>query len=225
VSVRVRLDAEAVGVVERGGKPLAEGVVLTDLREAGWRISPWRRNEDGSAILRLVHSFRDEAELAAVLDQLGGRDGLVRDIALVRDRGMFQTKDGVSLVADLSAMRSGVRDDEELASRLTAAGIDVGAVDVVLSQQLRRSFTLRLVLDVPGEEPRTFAVRAGERTSAAVASSEIQANRIALLAIGSMLVFLALLLYLSASISARRRRAREIEIAAAKARRGSQPVM
>jgi hypothetical protein len=225
VSVRVRLDAAAVQVVERGGRPLAESIVVADLREAGWRVSRWQPGDDGSASLRLTHPFRDEAELAALLRRLGGRAGPLQEVELVRDRGFFQSKDGINLIADLRTLRTGVQDDEELAVRLAAAGIDVAAVDSVLQEQLRRAFRLRVTLVVPGDKTRTFTVAAGDRESVALASTEFEGNRVALVAIAAMLVFLALLLYLSASISARRRRAREIEVAAARARRGSQPVM
>src|SRR5689334_25422486 len=80
---------------------------------------------------------------------------------------------------------------------------------------------------VPRDKTRSFAVAAGERETVNLSSTKFQANRLALLLIGAMLVFLALLLYLSASISARRRNTRALEFAAAKARRGqqSQPLM
>jgi hypothetical protein len=227
VAVRVSLDAEAVGVVERGGVPLEERIVVDDLREAGWRFSRWDRADDGRATLRMSHPFRDEEQLADLLAQLGGEDAFLRDVEVTRSRNFVQQRDGLTLVADLRGLRSGVRDDEELASRLAAAGVNVDAVDFILGQQLRSAFSLTVTLNVPGDKTRTFGVAPGERETVNLSSSTFQTNRFAVLLIGAMLVFLSLLLYLSASISARRRRARALEHAAARARRAGsrQPVM
>jgi hypothetical protein len=225
VSVRIRLDADAVALVERGGRPLDQSIVLADLQQSGWKFSAWERVEDGSATLRMAHVFRDEAELAELLSQLSGPNGVLRDVRVSRTRNFLQRRDGVTLVTDLSALKSGVRDDEELASRLRAAGVNVDAVDFILGQQLRDAFSMRVTLVVPKDKQRTFSITPGERETVNLSSTKFQTNRFALLLIGIMLVFLALLLYLSASISARRRRARALEFAASRARRGSQPVM
>jgi hypothetical protein len=223
VGLRVRLDAEAVALVERGGGKLERRIVLSDLKDEGWQIASWARDPaSGSATLRMTHTFRDEAELRQLIEQIGGKDGIVRDVELTRSRNFLQDRDGVTLVADLTALKSGVRDDEELASKLRDAGVNVDAVDFVLAQQLRKAFSMRVVLAVPRDKTRSFSVAAGERETVNLSSTKFQTNRLALLLIGAMMVFLALLLYLSASISARRRRTRELQFAAAKARRGSQ---
>jgi hypothetical protein len=224
VSVRARFDGEAVDVVERGGGRIEDEIVLSDLRERGWTVS-WQRGRAGSAAVALVHRFRDEAELSQLLEELAGTGGILRDARLTRTRNLLQRRDGVSLVADLSALRSGVRDDEELAERLRAVGVNVDAVDFILAQQLRRAFSLRVTLMVPDDKTRSFLIDSGERETVNLSSSHFQANRFALLVIGGILVFLSVLLYLSASISARRRRARDLEFAAARAQRGSQPLM
>jgi hypothetical protein len=225
VGVRVRLDPEAVQVVERGGGTLEDRIVLDDLRDNGWRLASWERAANGSATLRLSHRFRDGNELSQVLAEMGGPNGVLRDARVIRTRNWLQKRDGVTLVVDLGALKSGVRDDEELANRLRAAGVDVDAVDFILAQQLRQAFSMRMTLAVPSGKRRTFTINEGERQTVNYSSSKFQTNRFALLLIGIMLVFLSLLLYLSASISARRRRSRALEYAAVRSRRGAQPLM
>jgi hypothetical protein len=225
VTVRVRFDKQAVGVVERGGGKLEDRIVLTDLSRSGWRVSPWVRSEGGSATLHLSHEFRNGDELGRVVAQVAGSNGVLRDVHETRTRNMLQQRDGVSLVADLGVLKSGVRDDKEVAARLRAAGVNVDAVDFILAQQLRKAFSLRVTLSVPRNKTRSFSIAAGERQTVNLSATRFEANRFAVLLIGAMLVFLSLLLYLSASISARRRRARALEFAAVRARRGSQPVM
>ncbi len=224
VAVQVRLDREAVRLVQRGGGDIAERIVLDDLRDAGWKIEPWALL-GGGATLRMSHPFRNGEELSSVLEGLTGPDGVLRDAHLTRTRNVFQERDGVSLVVDLSALKSGVRDDRELASRLQAAGVNVDVVDYVLAQQLRRSFRLTVVLEVPRGKTRTFAVPAGERETINLTSSKFETNRFMLIVIGAILVFLAVLLYLSASISARRRRSRALEFAVSRAQRREPPLM
>jgi hypothetical protein len=225
VNVRAHLDADAVRVVERNGVKLDQQIALADLPKAGWRVTPWQRNTDGSADIQLSHSFGNEQDLVQVLGALTGRDGVLRDPQLIHSRNFVRDRDGVTVTADLSALKSGVRQDKELSSRLQAAGIDVAAVDYVLGAQLKDSFSLALTLRVPHNETRTYRFHAGQRQSVDLASSNIHWNQVMMLLIGSILVFLALLLYLSASISARRRRARELEFVAVRSRRGSQPLM
>jgi hypothetical protein len=226
VTVRVRFDTEAVRLVESGGGKLEDRIVLSDLRDDGWKLGAWKRGADGGAIITMTHGFDDPDGLAPLLAQLTGRDGVLHDVRVTHTRNLVQQRDGVSMVADLRKLRSGVRDDEELASRLRAAGVNVDQVDFVLNTQLRKAFTMRVTLTVPREDARTFALNAGESQTVNLSSTKFEVNRFATLLIGVMLVFLALLLYLSASISARRRHARELEFAAVRARRGGgQPLM
>jgi hypothetical protein len=225
VIVHVRLDKEAVQLVERGGGKLEQRIVTSDLKAEGWRLSSWSRDADGSATLTLSHVFRNGEELARIMDQVGGHNGVLRDVHVTRTRNVLQERDGVALVADLSALKSGVRDDKELAARLKAAGVNVDAIDFILAQQLRKAFSLAITISVPRNKTRTFSVEPGEQQTVNLSSMKFETNRFALLLIGAMLVFLSLLLYLSASISARRRRARALEFAAVRAQRGSHPVM
>jgi hypothetical protein len=227
ISVKVRFDQEAVQVVERTGEgKLEDRIELSDLRGDGWRLGPWVRTKAGGASITLTHSFTNGAELRDIVNALNGNNGLLRDVHVSRTRNIVERRDGLSAVADLRKLRSGVRDDKELASRLRAAGVDVDAVDYILGEQLQQAFTLHVALTVPHEKTRTFTVNAGDVENVNLSSTKFQTNRFATLMIGAMLVFLALLLYLSASISARRRHARELEFAAVRARRGArEPLM
>jgi hypothetical protein len=225
VTLRVTLDPDAVNVVQRGGGTLEQRLVLTDLSKSGWRITPWTRRPDGSAEIQLTHSFRNQHDLAQVLAAMSGADGILRDPEVIRSRNFVRDRDGMTIVADLSSLKSGVRSDPALASRLRSEGVDVAAVDFALAKKLKDAFSLALTLKVPHDKTRTFRFHAGDHESVDLASSNIHWNRVMLLMIGLILVFLAMLLYLSASISARRRRARELEFASARARRSSQPLM
>jgi len=225
VSIRLTLDAQAVSLVEQGGGKLENRVVLTGLTHAGWTASHWQRLSGGAATITFSHPFHDPAELTQVLTELTGKNGVLTDVHVTRTRNMFEQRDGITLTADLSRLRSGVRNDKELASRLKAAGINVDQVDFVLGAQLQQAFTLGVTLGIPPNKTTTAHLAAGQSDTVDLSSSKVQWNRLMLALIGGMLVFLALLLYLSATISAHRRRARELEFAAQRAGSMSEPLM
>jgi hypothetical protein len=225
VSVRITLDRQAVSLIQSGGGTLEKRVVLTDLKTHGWKVSAWQRQSGGSAAITLSHPFQNGAELTQVLTDLTGKNGVLREARLTRTRNVFESQDGVSVTADLGKLRSGVRNDKELASRLKAAGINVDQVDFVLGSQLQDAFTLGVTLGIPSGQTTTAHLTSGQSDTVAVSTSKVQWNRIMLAGIGGMLVFLALLLYLSATISAHRRRSRELDFAARRAGRMSEPLM
>jgi hypothetical protein len=225
VTVRLTLDAQAVGLIEQGGGTLENRVVLTDVKRAGWTASRWVRQPDGGAVITLTHPFHNGAELTQVLTDLTGKNGVLRDVHVTRTRNMFETADGLTVTADLGLLRSGVRADKELSSRLQAAGINVDKVDYVLGAQLQQAFTMGLTLVIPTNKTTTMHLSGGQTDTVSLNSSKVQWNRIMLTLIGGMLVFLALLLYLGATISAHRRRARELEFAAHRAGAMSDPLM
>jgi hypothetical protein len=173
----------------------------------------------------MTHSFRNGAELSNVIAGIAGKNGMVRDVHVNRSRTLAEDTDGVSLLADLRTLRTGIRDDPELAAKLRAAGIDVNTIDYVLASQLQQSFSLTVGLAVPRNKQEQVSIPAGQTETVHLSSSKFQLNRVALLAIGVMLAFLALLLYLAASISARHRRSRELDYAASRAQHEPHPLM
>jgi hypothetical protein len=83
VGVEVILDAEAAA---RLGDPSA-AVQLDDLREAGWTVDEPARADDGSVLFSGRREFADPDQLALVLAEVGGTDGVFDGIQLeVEDR-------------------------------------------------------------------------------------------------------------------------------------------
>jgi hypothetical protein len=212
VTVGVTLDRSArvalAGAALKAGASVPD-VPLDDLRTAGWSVSPWRSSADGGAALQLSKSFTGGAGLASVLAQLDGSGGALRDAHVVRDRALLRDRDGVSLLADLSHLRAGVADDDALAARLRAAGVDVAALDAGLQARIKSSFDLTVRVELPDGTHTTVRVAPGEQRRVAVTSTtDHPGRRLALAAAGAAAV-LGLVLFVVASLHARRsRRAR-----------------
>ena len=71
ILVRVVLDADAVQRLTKQ-TPLDSAVPLDDLRDAGWRISAWKRDSSGGATITLAGTFVNEEGLARRLADLAG---------------------------------------------------------------------------------------------------------------------------------------------------------
>ena len=107
-------------------------------------------------------------------------------------------------VADLTDLTSDVLDDPELVARLTAEQVDLTAVDARLTQQLRDSFRLRVVVRFPDGSREAFAVAPGSRTALDGSSSELDATRAGLLATAGVLAVVGIVIL----VQGERRRSR-----------------
>lgn len=206
VGVEVALDADAVRRLT-AFTPLDEAVPLDDLRAAGWDVSAWRTTPDGGASITLSHEFTGQADLERRLADLA-TNGALSDAQLVRERGLFRSRDEVSVRLDLRALAAGVRSDAALAENLRAAGIDVDALDAELTDQLRDALTLEVAVHAPDGTTRTVAVEAGETGRAAVTATAFDRERVVLLVAGVVLAVASLVLLAIASASKRRARRR-----------------
>lgn len=204
----ITLDGEAVARVETNGRTLETAFPLDDLRTAGWEVSPWQRQDDGSAVLRLTHDYSGEQELDRRITELVGPTALIKDAQLTRERGLLRSRDELSMEADLSNAGTGVQQDPELVAALQASGLDVATLDAQLQAELRDSLTMQVTLEVPGGRSETVQVVPGDSEQATAAHSKFESGRLTWFLIAGILGFLALLLYLSASVGARRERAR-----------------
>ncbi len=179
VTVTARLDEDAAG---RLGDP-ATALRTDDLAAAGWQVEEPATGDDGSLTLRAVRPFGSPDQLATVLDEVGGVDGVFRDAELSIEDGFASTSYGfsssVELAGDLAQFGDAfltsslgglalARTPEELAAE--------GADDPATA-------TLDVVVSMPGGAPETngevrddaavweFPLTGGEATSTTLTST------------------------------------------------------
>ena len=204
VTVRVVLDADAVAEAEAGGATLEDRVRLGDLEAAGWQISGWTRDEDGTARLRMSKEFADASDLAGVIAELNGEHGPLRNVSLSYDEGLVFDEYSFEGVADLSALATGLVTDPELVASLTAQQVDLTALDQRLLDQIEQSFRLKIEVGLPGET-RTFTPTPGEEVELTASSSRFDPSRSLLVAGAVLFAALALFVYLRGRQLDRRR--------------------
>ncbi len=205
-AVHVTLDAEAVQAAE-GGAPLSQQVRLSDLRAAGWTVSPWRTALDGSASIVLTKGFRTPDQLAQIVAELNGPDGPIRHLAVSRDPtwGGFAHTVQLAGTVDLRAAQPGVPADAALVRALAAQHVDVSVVEAQLAGSLASSVSLRLVLVVPGGRHVVTVPPDGHGT-VTTQSTAVDVPRTALAGAAILLVVLAGLAWLRGRRAGTRRR-------------------
>jgi len=205
VTLRARLDADAVQAAEAGGAKLEDRVRLSDLTAAGWTVSPWQRTADGSATLVISKPFQRAEQVAGIIRELSGTDGPLRDVTATRDRGLFTTDYRVTGALDLPAVQTGIRDDQDLVGRLTAQSVDVAGLDQSLLAEVRQSLALRLAVTLPGGGHTVVTALPSKRVAVDESTSPLDLRRVALLLAALVLVTVAVLVLLGGRRRARRR--------------------
>jgi hypothetical protein len=146
VTVEVRFDAGAIARVP----DLERGLRTDDLAEAGWQVTVGERTAEG-VTYRATKPFAAAAELPAVLAELTGFEGLLRNVALTRERSFAEVRWRFTATADLSRGVAAFG-DERLSALL--GGTPFGRDPVALEQELRQSLpdaaTISLALRLPG---------------------------------------------------------------------------
>ena len=193
VQADVTADAEAVQAAEVGGGKLEDRVRLGDLPAAGWTVEPWVRNQDGSASITLRKPFTDVDEIPGILHELNGDHGPLQSSDFTRSRSFFSTKYAATGEIDLGAIGTGITDDAQLVQQLLAQGVDVAGIDAQLLDQLKRAFTMKLVVDLPGHKPVTIQPAAGAKAPVDVSSSVQDTRRVTLVVIAGGLLLLAMI--------------------------------
>jgi hypothetical protein len=193
VQADLTADAEAVQGVEAGGGKLEDRVRLGDLPAAGWTVSPWTRNQDGSASITLRKPFTNVREIPGILHELNGNYGPLQSAVFTRSRSFFSTKYTATGEMDLGAIGTGIADDSQLVQQLQAQGVDVAGIDAQLLDQLKRAFGVKLVVELPGRKPVTVEPAAGAKAPIDVSSSVQDARRVTLVAIAGGLLLVAMI--------------------------------
>lgn len=205
VRVRVVADAEAVKAIEAGGATIDAAVRLTDLENGGWRVGTWEKADDGSASLVLSHPFDNVSEVAGIFAQASGDGGPLHDVQASRARGLLATEYSVTGQADLENVETGVAGDEELVQALAAQGVDVNVIDQQLLASLQSSFSLELVVKLPGEKPVTITATPGKVTKIDATTSVRDTQRMLFLIAAAGFALLAVVLWIRGGRRRRRR--------------------
>ena len=206
VTVSTVLDGDAVKSAEAAGGKLEARVRTADLSGSGWTVQPWVRKPDGSARLVLRKPFASPAQLAAIIGEVSGRAGPLRDVGLTRDHGLLSTDYRVHGRIDLGAMGTGVTADPAVAAALANQKVDVAALDRTLLAQLRQSVGVRVVVQTPGGIT-TIVGKPGTAVPIDASGSVTDTQRVALLATAVVLVLVAIVVLLWPRRRAQRRTA------------------
>jgi hypothetical protein len=204
VRINVALDAEAVQNAEAGGGRLEDRVRLGDLEAAGWKVSAWKRAQDGTATLSLRKSFAEAGDVAGIFDELNGEGGPLRGITLERDHNLVFTRYELTGVADLSQLTAGIAADPELAAQLSGQRVDLTRIDQQLSQEIRDAFRLRIRLDLPGAS-KEFTPEPGKKVSLSTSSTQLDITRALLLLAAVVLGVLGIVVLVWGELRNRRR--------------------
>lgn len=152
ITVNVSADAATV----EAAPELTESLNLDDLRRAGWDATVQADRPDGGLLVVLTHSFTTTDQATAILAQLSGTDGPLRELALSRTGGMNDATFEFEGLGGLPQGLAGFADAEALAllgsapfsQSLTVSGAS-------LSDTLGVTFRITMpgdVLDTTGEQ-------------------------------------------------------------------------
>ena len=210
IHVAVALDGDAIDRV--GGIAAAsKQIPLSDLKAAGWQVSPWAQSGAGGAVITFAHPYRGAADLNARLADLVGTDGILREAKLTRDRGFLSSSDGLSLVVDMRAPATGIGSDTDLKARLMKAGVDPSTLDAQLTRALRDALHVSVVVHLPDGSTKELDAASGTTSTFHASDESTEWDQVVKVGIAITLAFLAGLFLLAASASARRDRRRRTQ--------------
>ena len=207
VSVTAVLDPDAVKAAESGGGKLEDRVRLGDLAAAGWTAQPWARAADGAAQITFSKPFSSPAEATAILHELSGEAGPLRDAVVTRDAGTFSTSYGTTGTLDLKDLATGLTSDPDVVGSLLVQSVDAGTVDQALLADLRDSFGLTVKVELPGGTTIVKGVD-GQVTALEASTSVLDTTRVILVTVAVVLIVLAVVVLLWPGRRRRRRATR-----------------
>ena len=204
VAVRVVLDAAAVRASEVGNGKLEQRVRLGDLPRAGWAVTPWRRDADGSATLKIRKPFTNPREVAGIVREINGTDGPLRAFSASRTSSTFTTGWKLDGGVDLRLPRVGVATDLQLVAKLTAERVDIPQIETRLASGLK-GVRVHLVAELPDADRREVNAAIGGDAVLHESSRNTDVTRLVLLVGGLALAVTASMLFVFGELRARRR--------------------
>ena len=156
VTAGLGLDADAVKEVG----DLATALRLDDVRAAGWQVDVPRKEDDGLTWIRASKPFTDPAEVPAILVELNGAGGPLRDFKVTRTKSLIRTKTIFTGTVDLAAGLSALSDPE-----LTAAlgDVDLGLDPDGLRARFGDGLDVRVTAGLLGDIKTNAPARDGGR--------------------------------------------------------------
>ncbi len=151
VVVSVTLDREAAG---RLGDP-ATALRLDDLRQAGWQVDEPAAADGGGLMIAGRREFASADQLDAVLDEIGGTDGIFRSTELGISDGFSSTTYDFTTTVELSGSLEQFS-DADLAAALEGLPLARSAEELAAEGATEGdAATLDVTVDLPGGEPET----------------------------------------------------------------------
>lgn len=168
VSVGVGLDPDATSRVP----DVAAALRVDDLRAAGWDVTAPRVEDDGHTWVRASKPFADPDGFAAVMGELTGPEGALRDFALTEERSFARTTWEVTGTVDLAGGLEAFT-DADLAELLGGEplGASVEELEADLGEPLADVFTLLVSVTMPDGSETTVEPVLGEPEPVAISGS------------------------------------------------------
>jgi len=150
VRARFELDRELMRTLADVGKPVAQQPRVGDLARAGWTVHPLRTDKSGAATLELSKRFANPGELRAVMGELSGPSGPLRNFRLSRHRSGLSTRTSLRGDVVLQGQQTGIPGDTDVQQQLSAAGVDSNDLQTALQAASTRVITVHVAAALPG---------------------------------------------------------------------------
>ena len=184
---------------------LAALVRTDDLEAAGWSVASPDTDGEGRTWIRITRPFGTPAEADAILVELTGPAGALRELHLSREHSFGRTRYEFSGTADLSAGLEAFG-DEGLAAALEGEplGEDAAAIEARIGRPLADAVRLSVTASLPGGDT-TWSPRLGDPPVAMEADSTVvDTGVLVLVAVAAACLVAVVVLLATRALRARR---------------------
>lgn len=178
VETRVTLDSQAIGVI--GEEALEDQLAIADLEATGWLIDGPFPDDDGVTVITGTKAFSTADQMQAVLDELMGANGPLRNFELTTERAFGETTYQLDGVIDFSG-GIGLLGDADLLTSLdgNVLGRPVSEIEAEYGDPIEEIFPILVRIDVPGAEVREYVPTVVDTEPIDVDIMAVQENLIA----------------------------------------------
>ncbi len=183
LAATIELDPKAVELAKRTSGSLTAAIALQDLKGAGWSVGEWIENEQGAKI-EIERETVSPSDLEAAIEEIGGgRDGVLREVEVKIESGLYSSDHQFAYEVDLSKLRL---DDPEIVVKLQEAGVTPAAMADLAANRATKGFTLELTSDLPMSEPTTKRFQWGDKATVSETSAKYHPVSAGLVTMGAL---------------------------------------